>query len=526
MNLKDLERPLVHLTPPRGWLNDPNGLWYDTKERLWHCYFQHNPDSNIWKQPICWGHSVSKDAITWKYEGLAIVPDKDDGGVFSGSVVVDYNNTSKLFGESIDPRQRVVAIWTQDADRIQSQMISYSLDAGYSFKFYAGNPVLNVNNSNFRDPKVIWHRETMRWIMVVALSQKFEISIYSSKDLIHWQYESGFSVRGFKGLQYECPGLVQLPLLDVDGKKVENGKQNWILYISINPGSPQGGSTTEYFIGQFDGKVFKPTDNQIRLMDLGKDFYAFQTFYTPSNEDDVIGMAWASNWQYTNQTPTTQYRSCLTMLRKLYLQELQVTSEFSEISLFSLPVWHQSNLVNLEPTKSLTPNSPLAPNHGFEINLEQSNGLLTFTWEWSVKDFNVSNEDFCAITLHLKDQESSKHFLSLGFEANSCAFFFDRGNTGSSFIQENPLFTRNLSADLVPYKTSQGISTYKVNGIVDRNVLELYFNDGALAATYTFYNLENRPIRWAHIASPVEDVFRVKKLTFDLLTINAPSEIH
>ncbi|GAV47562.1 hypothetical protein ZYGR_0H04080 [Zygosaccharomyces rouxii] len=526
MGLQDLEHPLVHLTPPHGWLNDPNGLWYDAKDELWHCYFQHNPDSTVWKQPICWGHSVSKDAIIWDYKGLAIVPPDSDGGVFSGSVVVDNRNTSELFDESTDPRQRVVAIWTQDADGIQRQMISYSVDGGYSFKDYAHNPVLDINNSNFRDPKVIWHKETGRWIMVVALSQKFEISIYSSKDLIHWQYESCFAVRGFKGLQYECPGLIKVPLLDANGQEVKDTKDNWVLYISINPGAPQGGSTTEYFIGEFDGKVFQPRDNQVRLMDLGKDFYAFQTFYNTPNDKDVIGMAWASNWQYTNQTPTSQYRSCLTMLRKLHLQKLQITPEYSEINLFSAPLWDQDSLVNLAPPKSLTPDAPLVPNHGLNINLDQSEGLLEFTWEWSVQDKLVPKADFCGITMFLKDQETSNQFLSLGFEANSSAFFLDRGNTGSHFTETNPLFTRNLSADLTPYRTFQGTSIYKVHGILDRNILELYFNDGALAATYTFFYLENRPIRWVHMESSVNDVFKIKELRFTELAIKSPSKTY
>ncbi|GAV52576.1 hypothetical protein ZYGR_0AG05670 [Zygosaccharomyces rouxii] len=522
MTSQALERPLVHLTPLRGWLNDPNGLWYDAKDELWHCYFQHNPDSTVWKQPICWGHSVSKNAVTWDYKGLAIVPSNDDGGVFSGSVVVDSQNTSKLFDETTDSRQRVVAIWTQDTEGIQRQMISYSVDGGYSFKEYSHNPVLDINNSNFRDPKVIWHKETRRWIMVVALSQKFEISIHSSEDLIHWQYESGFTVRGFKGLQYECPGLVKVPLLDTNGQEINDSKENWVLYISINPGAPQGGSATEYFIGEFDGKVFKPTDNQVRFMDLGKDFYAFQTFFNTPNYKDVIGMAWASNWQYTNQTPTTQYRSCLTILRKLHLQKLQITPEYSEINLFSAPLWHQGSLVNLAPPKSVTPNLPLS-SHGLNINLDQSEGLLEFTWEWSVEDTLASKADFCGITMHLKDQESSDHFLSLGFEANSNAFFLDRGNTGSHFVQTNPLFTRNLSVDLTPYKASQGTSVYKVHGILDRNILELYFNEGALAATYTFFYLDNRPIGWVHVNSSVNGIFKIKELRFAQLAIKQPS---
>lgn len=398
-------------------------------------------------------------------------------------------------------------------------MISYSLDGGYHFKEYPHNPVLDINVANFRDPKVIWHQETQKWIMVVALSQKFEISIYSSKDLIHWQYESGFANRAFKGLQYECPGLIKVPLLDTDGKEIEDDNNNWVLYISINPGAPQGGSATQYFTGKFDGKVFTPVDNQVRFMDMGKDFYAFQTFFNTSKPKDVIGMVWASNWQYTNQTPTTEYRSCLTMMRKSHLQKVQINPEYSEITLFSTPVLDQASLLNMAAPKIVTPNLPLVSDCCLNINLDQSHGLLEFIWEWSVEDTLVSNTDFCGIAMYLKDHQSSNHFLSLGFEANSNAFFLDRGNTGSPFTQANPLFSRNLSLDLPPYKTSQGTSTYRVYGILDRNVLELYFNDGALTATYTFFFLENHPIRWVHLDSSTNGIFKIKELNFSQLTI-------
>lgn len=525
MTSQSLEHPLIHLTPPCGWLNDPNGLWYDAKDEIWHCYFQNNPNSTVWKQPICWGHSVSRDGTVWDYKGLALLPQHNEGSVFSGSVVVDSMNTSKLFDEAFDPRQRVVAIWTQDLDGIQRQMISYSVDGGYNFKECSQNPVLDVNQSNFRDPKVIWHKETERWIMVVALSQKFEISIYSSADLLHWKYESGFALRGLKGLQYECPGLVKIPILNTKGQEIKNTEENWLLYISINPGAPQGGSATEYFIGKFDGKVFQPTDNQVRFMDLGKDFYAFQTFFNSPDEKNVVGMAWASNWQYANQIPTTQYKSCLTMLRKLHLQKLQVTPEYSEISLFSTPLWNEGSLVNLVAPKTITPNLPLMSRHGLKIHLDRSEGLLEFTWEWSTEDMMVSKAEFCGITMLLKDEECSNNFLSLGFEANCNSFFLDRGNTGSHFAQTNPFFTRNLSVDLMPYKVSQGTSFYKVHGILDRNILELYFNEGALAATYAFFFKDNCPIRWAYVDSSVNGIFKIKELHFTELATKQPSRM-
>lgn len=304
MSLLSANRPVAHLTPPSGWMNDPNGLWYDAKEELWHCYYQYNPNSTVWGIPIYWGHAVSASGIKWDFKGIAVRPRTDQAGVFSGSVVIDSKNSSGFFNEAIDPRQRVVALWTQSTDGNQCQMVSYSLDGGYTFQEYAENPVLDIDAANFRDPKVIWHEETQRWVMVVAKSQKFEILIYSSTDLKAWKYESSFACQGCKGYQYECPALAKLPLVDVQGHAASDTASSWVMFVSISPGAPQGGSATQYFIGDFDGKTFRTSSPQARFMDWGKDFYAFQPSFNSPDGKEVLGLAWASNWQYALQVPT------------------------------------------------------------------------------------------------------------------------------------------------------------------------------------------------------------------------------
>ena len=167
------DRPLVHFTPNKDWMNDPNGLWYDAKEGKWHLYFQYNPNDTVWGLPLFWGHATSDDLTHWQDEPVAITPKRNGSGAYSGSMVIDYNNTSGFFNDTIDPRQRCVAIWTYNTPESEEQYISYSLDGGYTFTEYQKNPVLAANSTQFRDPKVFWYEPSKKWIMTAAKSQDY-----------------------------------------------------------------------------------------------------------------------------------------------------------------------------------------------------------------------------------------------------------------------------------------------------------------------------------------------------------------
>ena len=172
-------RPTYHHTPAYGWMNDPNGMFY--KDGTWHLYYQWNPYGSMWEN-MNWGHSTSKDLVHWTAEPGAIEPDAI-GAIFSGSCVVDHNNTAG-FG-----RDAVVAMYTS-AGANQTQSIAYSTDGGKTFTKYEGNPVITLNTPDFRDPKVFWFEKTQRWIVILAAGQ--EVQFYSSKNLKDWQYESSF----------------------------------------------------------------------------------------------------------------------------------------------------------------------------------------------------------------------------------------------------------------------------------------------------------------------------------------------
>ncbi|POX52815.1 glycoside hydrolase family 32 protein [Streptomyces sp. Ru72] len=243
-------RPQFHFTPAQNWMNDPNGLIYYKGQ--YHLFFQYNPSGNTWGN-MSWGHAVSTDLVHWKQLPLAI-PQDDQEMIFSGSVVLDRNNTTG-FGTKDNPP--LVAVYTSlvKSTGVQRQSLAYSTDGGTTWTKYSGNPVLDLNSTNFRDPKVFWYAPTRRWLMAVALADQHKISFYSSADLKHWAHQSDFGPAGATGGVWECPDLFPLP---VDGNPK---KTKWVLAVNLNPGAIAGGSGAQYFVGDFDGKKFTSDDS-------------------------------------------------------------------------------------------------------------------------------------------------------------------------------------------------------------------------------------------------------------------------
>ena len=294
-------RPVFHHTPQYGWMNDPNGMFYH--DGVYHLYYQYNPYGSMWGN-MHWGHSSSRDLVNWEHHPVAIAPDQW-GTIFSGSAVVDENNTAG-FGEGA-----VVAMYTS-CSLTQKQSIAYSLDGGLTFTKYDGNPVVQAPQE-CRDPKVFWNEETGCWNCVLVSPLEYEAWIYSSQDLKNWKKESEFGGHGNVSAIWECPDLFKLT-------DPSTGESKWVLLININPGGPAGGSATQYFVGDFDGKTFvcDTEPEVVNWLDYGKDHYATVSWsHAPEGRTMVI--AWMSNWQYANQLPTRQFRSANSLARDLTL---------------------------------------------------------------------------------------------------------------------------------------------------------------------------------------------------------------
>ncbi len=302
----DYYRPSYHFTPLYGWMNDPNGMVY--KDGEYHLYFQYNPYGSKWGN-MHWGHAVSKDLVHWEHLDPAIARDPV-GHIFSGSSVVDKKNTAG-FGKNA-----IIAIYTNHSvNHGEVQCIAYSNDNGRTFTKYEGNPVLTPfdGSKDFRDPKVFWYEKGKCWYMIVSADK--ETRFYKSKNLKKWDYVSAFGKGlGQQPCQYECPDFFQLP---VNGDKK---KMKWVMTMNINPGCWFGGSATEYFVGDFDGKKFTcPDADEVKWLDWGKDHYATVTF--SNTGDRVLGITWMSNWQYANLTPFKQNRGANGLPRELKLYE-------------------------------------------------------------------------------------------------------------------------------------------------------------------------------------------------------------
>ena len=302
----DYYRPSYHFTPLYGWMNDPNGMVY--KDGEYHLYFQYNPYGSKWGN-MHWGHAVSRDLIHWEHLDPAIARDPV-GHIFSGSSVVDKKNTAG-FG-----KDAIIAIYTNNSvNHDEVQCIAYSNDNGRTFTKYEGNPVLTPFDGlkDFRDPKVFWYEKDKCWFMIVSADK--ETRFYKSKNLKKWDYVSAFGKGlGQQPCQYECPDFFQLP---VNG---DEKNKKWVMTMNINPGCWFGGSATEYFVGDFDGKNFTcPNTNEVKWLDWGKDHYATVTFSNTGSR--VLAITWMSNWQYANLTPFKQNRGANGLPRELKLYE-------------------------------------------------------------------------------------------------------------------------------------------------------------------------------------------------------------
>ena len=306
LNLDNREkyRPLYHHTPLYGWMNDPNGMFY--KDGQWHLYYQWNPYGSKW-QNMTWGHAVSNDLVHWQTLPAAIRPNAI-GTVFSGSAATDPTGSAG-FG-----KDAVVAMYTS-AGHSQMQSIASSHDNGTTFEIYDGNPVITME-TEARDPKIFFNEKTGEWNMVLAHALEYETLFFSSPDLKTWTLNGSFGQQGATGGVWECPDLFQL---EVEG----TGEKKWVLIVNLNPGGKFGGSATQYFIGDYDGKTFTAdTDSDgnvaLKWMDYGKDHYATVT-WSDAPAGRRVALGWMSNWEYADAVPTMQYRSANTLPRDLRL---------------------------------------------------------------------------------------------------------------------------------------------------------------------------------------------------------------
>lgn len=437
-------RPVYHHTPPYGWMNDPNGMFY--KDGVYHLYYQFNPYGSTWGN-MHWGHSTSTDLVSWKHEDIALAPDAW-GSIFSGSCVVDHDNTAG-FGAGA-----VIAIYTSAKPTpwgdCQTQSLAYSLDNGYTFTKYAHNPVLTSTERDFRDPKVFWYAPDKHWVMLLAVGQEMEI--HTSADLKEWKKESTFGAKqGAHGGVWECPDLVELP---VEG----TGRKRWVLICNLNPGGPFGGSAAQYFVGSFDGKTFVNESPAVtKWLDWGKDNYATVT-WSNAPQERCIALGWMSNWQYQAILPTKQYRGENTIARDLTLYD-----QGGELYLKSSP---SPEIKKIRKEKVSIPSFNVSDTYDIAELLKDNSG--TYELEMTIKNISAGKVKFC-----LSNEKGNK--VDMYYDMKRKLFVMDRSLSGKvDFSKEFPAVT------VAPIAETKEI---QIRLFVDKSSIEAFGEEGKFVMT-------------------------------------------
>ncbi|MCC7055346.1 MAG: glycoside hydrolase family 32 protein [Gemmatimonadaceae bacterium] len=462
-------RPQYHFTPPSQWMNDPNGMVFYEGE--YHLFYQYHPQGNTWG-PMHWGHAISTDLVRWEHLPIALYPDSL-GLIFSGSAVVDWKNTS---GFGTNGKPPMVAMFTYHdmakekagTSTFQTQGLAYSTDRGRTWVKYAGNPVIpNPGIRDFRDTKVLWHEASQRWIMIMSGGDR--VRLYSSYNLREWQPASEFGATlGAHGGVWECPDLFPV--------RVEGTNEvRWVMLVSINPGGPNGGSATQYFVGHFDGMTFTLDSTFATAvgaagvepsrgvwLDYGRDNYAGVTWSdVPVSDGRRLFLGWMSNWDYAQVVPTEAWRSATTVPRALTLRRTP-----AGLRVYSTPV---QELRLLRDQTTTLRDGQVSGEQTLHVPRGGSAAMSEVDLEFVP---SASGQTTVAIEL----TNAGGEVYRVGYDAPTKRFFSDRTGLPRAF---SPKF-----AAAVHYAPRvAGDSAVRLHLFIDRSSVELFGDGGATPLT-------------------------------------------
>lgn len=449
----EVHRPQIHFSPEANWMNDPNGLVFHNNE--YHLFYQYYPEGMKWG-PMHWGHAVSKDLYRWENLPIALYPDSL-GLIFSGSAVVDKDNTSGFGAEQKPPLVAIFTYHSMEKEKAgdtdyQNQGIAFSTDDGRTWTKYEKNPVLrNQGIKDFRDPKVFWYEEDKKWIMTLAVLDHIEF--WSSPDLKQWTKLSDFGKNlGAHGGVWECPDLFEL--------KIEGEQESkWVLLVSINPGGPNGGSATQFFTGDFDGKSFSPDkeSSEIKWIDHGPDNYAGVTYFG-APDDRKIFLGWMSNWAYGQEVPTHPWRSAMTAPRDLTLKRIngklfvksEVTKTYAQFG------------SEIQKIQGITVDGTTQITEAGDV----SKSIVTAVVDAKDFQFNIEND--------------LGESVSVGLDTKNNRYYIDRSKSGKIDFSKN--YVLKVYAPRIT-----NASTINVTMIVDVASIEVFFDDGVTVMTSVFF---------------------------------------
>lgn len=439
-------RPRFHFTAPRGWINDPNGLFH--VGGTWHLQYQYE-----W--PRQWGHAASRDLMHWDQWPVALQPD-EHGDCWSGCTVEDPANTSEFFGGS---RAGLVTVYTsQDSEHGQRISLAWSGDGGRTWDKFKGNPVLRRARRACRDPKVFWHEPTRRWVMI--LTEDSPLTLFTSANLRDWTEVSRFAPRGGPGIDgFECPDLFELP--------IENhpGKSKWILsasYLSGDNFKEGGGFGTcaqRYHVGEFDGVSFvaDPGEEGGRRFGAGPDEYAAIVWpREKSGARRTLAIAWMNHWGYAKQIPTGEWQGNLTLPRELTLHET-APGKF---------------VLRHAPVRELwTRLKRGAAEEGWTLMTESVPRVVAQSRSGAL---NLKAKLSAAAELRVALFADARHETVIGFDRARRVVYFDRTRSGS------PEFDPNFSRHEETPWPGEGGGELEATIVWDVSTIEVFVDGGAI----------------------------------------------
>ncbi|GKT43300.1 invertase [Colletotrichum spaethianum] len=475
-------RPQIHFSPPADWLNDPNGLFVDSKG-VWHMYYQYS-DNVAGDGVKNWGYTTATNFYNWVDHPVAIPATARDGSIWSGSVVVDRNNSSGFFpSNQTSGNDNIIAYYTSWEPDQESQHMAWSYDGGQTFNQYAGNPIISLNRHGFRDPKISFHHETKTWVMV--LSRESEVAFYTSTDL-----------------------FLQIPRKDKSGAVVG---AKWVLTLSLGGGGPNGSAQVGYLTGEWDGTTFTPDAPSSRAagrdiharqdtfalydFDFGPDNYATAFFHSQNLDDanqDAYSVTWAVDAShYGCCTPTDQegWRHCMGGVRRHWL-------DADTNRLVSAPAGDLSALATTKPGWS-----PIIDEQGVS-GIEGSSAVIrdfnpAVEWTLTVRMAKSLLQDGSTASAQLAfkaSQSSADESVTLGFEfagssdngvpsaslniARASTAWDRSGTFGVSGVQ---------ALDAAAEEDADAKVEFTLHGILDRSILEVYVNGGVEAGTMLYF---------------------------------------
>ncbi len=351
----------------------------------------------------------------------------------------------------------MVAVYTGEGHKKQTQNLASSLDRGRTWTKYAGNPVLDLNSNSFRDPKVFWHEPSSRWIMATVMADERKVRLWSSRDLKTWEKRSDFGPAGSTKGVWECPELFEAPV--EGGASLES---RWVLKVDVNDGAPSGGSGGQYFVGRFDGKEFRPEGSvsDPLWVDHGKDFYASQTWNDAPGRRPVW-IAWMNNWQYANEIPTSPWRGAMTIARSVSLRKTDdgfriVQSPVETLKGIRGP-YHEIESRSIPPGES-----PLGDQGVEGVAME------------IIAEFEHGDADQFGLKVRRGDEEETV----IGVDKHAGTVFVDRARSGN--VGFSPHFAGRHSARL---SVGAGGRPILLHVLVDTTSVEVFADGGRVVLT-------------------------------------------